>query len=359
MIATAWLIAEREFRTYAGTWTFWLALLIGPVLMALVVPLAGAGPNVAAFTVSAPDPRLEAAAREAVAEALALEGRKAAEPTDRGPAVTIQRTPGGELLFSYASDFPLSPSGRQLVLRTMEAREAGLTRSRYRLAPPPPADLTQASRLTVLLMLWLSLVGSIGMLLQAVVRERSNRALESLLASAGALPIVVGKTMGVGLVSLLVLGVWLASAGGAAALAPAGAEMLPALLRAVGDPVLLARAGLIYVLAYAFFGLSTVAIGAVARDTAAAQNLVRPLFLVLIGAFFVALVSAGNAESLPRWLIFFPPLTPFLLLMRPATLAVEAVALLLLMVSAGGAGLLASILLKRVLDPKGGGRLRA
>jgi len=364
VIRPAWLIAEREFRTYAATWSFWLALLLGPLLMAGALLAAGGPPKAVEFRVSASDPQLAGAARAAIAEALTVEGNRVAPASDKGAKLHIQATPSGGAILAFDPDFPLTPSGRMLVLRTLEAeRVAGLVAPEDAppliLAPSPPEDLTQASRFAVVLMLWLSLTGSLGMLLQAVVRERSNRALETLLASASPWAIVIGKVVGVGLVSMLVLGAWLGSAGIAAALTPRSAEVLPALLQAMGDPLLLARAGAIYLLAYAFYGLLTVAIGALARDTASAQNLSRPMFLVLMAAFFVALASAGGEKSGLSWLLYVPPFSPFILLMQPATLAAEMTACALLMVSAGAAGWFATILLRGVMGRSlAGGRAK-
>lgn len=358
MIRSAGLIAGREFRTYAATWSFWVALLLGPVLLGGAFVAASGPAAPVAFRIASSDPQLAATAHAAVAEALAVEGVRAAPGTaEKGAKLHIQRLPSGRTTLTFDPDFPLSPSGRMLVLRTLEARPAAVHAttgkaqpSPFVLTPAPPKDLTQASRFAVVLMLWLSLTGSLGMLLQAVVRERSNRALETLLASTGPWAIVMGKVLGVGLVSILVLGAWLASAGIAAALTPRSADDLSALLRAMGDPLLLGRAGLIYLLAYAFYGLLTVAIGALARDSASAQNLVRPMFLVLLAAFFIAFSSAGGERAGLAWLLYVPPFSPFILLMQPASPAAEFVACILLLVSAGIAGWVATILLQGELS---------
>jgi ABC-type Na+ efflux pump permease subunit len=357
VIRSAWLIAGREFRTYAATWSFWLALLLGPLLLGGAFLLAGGPPAAVPFRVAAADPQLAAAARRAVAEAITVEGGQAAPGTEKGARLHIRSVASGGTLLAFDPDFPLTPSGRMLVLRTLEVQRTAAhpipgkaaVPPPFLLAPAPPPDLTQASRFAVVLMLWLSLTGSLGMLLQAVVRERSNRALETLLASTGPWAIVVGKVVGVGLVSILVLGAWLASAGIAAALTPRSEGALPALLEAMGNPLLLGRAGLIYLLAYGFYGLVTVAIGALARDSASAQNLARPMFLVLLVAFFVAFSSAGGEKSALSWLLYVPPFSPFILLMQPASAAAEVVACVLLSVSAGAAGWVATILLRGVL----------
>jgi hypothetical protein len=55
-----------------------------------------------------------------------------------------------------------------------------------------------------------------------------------------------------------------------------------------------------------------------ARDSASAQNLSRPTFIVLVFAFFVALGVGTGGMGAPHWLLYVPALTPFLLLLTPA-----------------------------------------
>jgi ABC-2 type transport system permease protein len=175
------------------------------------------------------------------------------------------------------------------------------------------ADVTRLTGLSAMTMLWLTLTGSLGMLLQAIVRERANRALESLLASAQGWEIVTGKLLGVGAVSLLVLFAWLGSVAAVSAFLPQQTGLIGAVLLALGQPLSLMRDAVIYLCAFAFFGAATLVVGALARDSASAQNLARPVFLVLLVAFFAALATPAGTTS---WLIYVPPLTPFLLLVN-------------------------------------------
>ena len=74
-----WLIAEREFRAYVATASFWVALAIGPIAMALVLALVAtttkpAGPSL--IQVHADDPRLASTVQAAVMEAGQMEGRR-------------------------------------------------------------------------------------------------------------------------------------------------------------------------------------------------------------------------------------------------------------------------------------------
>lgn len=306
MTPPAWLIAGREFRTYAATVSFWVALLVGPLCMVAALLAAGTAPSGPARAVS----------------------------------LTLSRGADGVAEARFSADFPLAAAERVKVLRILEQGGAPI-----RLAPDRPSpriDPSSVSRLVLVMMLWMTLTGSLGMLLQAVVRERANRALESLLAAASPWDIVFGKLIGVGGVSLVILGAWLGSSAVFASLGPSTAGLTASLLEGFGDAIQMARAVGIYILAFAFYGLVTVGVGALARDNADAQNLARPMFVVLLAVFFAALACAGGGADGLAWLVYLPPFTPFMLLMQPYAAGVEVVALTILAVATLGAGWLAA-----------------
>lgn len=302
-----WLIAGREFRAYVTTASFWVALAIGPLLT-----------GGALLAARAPQP--------AQAE-LVLAGED------------------GGWRAKFSDDFPLSEAGRAQVLDVLR-REGQAVAPAPPQPPRAPADL---SRLALTMLLWVTLVGSLGMLLQAVVRERANRALEILLSAARPSDVVLGKVLGVGAVSVLVVGAWLAAPAAAALLAPGPAASV---LAAFADPMLLARAAVIYLLAFGFYGFLTVAVGVMARDSADAQNLARPMFAVLLVAFFSTMAAAGEAGDKLVWLTFLPPFTPFMLLVRPPpSAAAEALAILELAVATVLAGCCAAQVLRNSASP--------
>lgn len=316
MTAPVWLIAERELRTYVATASFWAALAIGPLAAGALLMLSGDHqPTV--ISIRCDDSVLQLSARTAVAEAARLEG-KSIRISDGGERLVLRREGAGRWTAVFSPKFPLSRSGRALVERTLERNAARLDSSAPTLAiaetsdAPRELDSDGIARFALVCMLWLTLTGSLGMLLQAVVRERANRALESLLAAARPWDIIVGKLAGVGAVSVVVLGAWLGSAVLASIWLPpeTGAGVI---LSRLAAPAILLRAAVVYVVAYAFYGAITIALGALARDVAAAQNLSRPMFIVLVIAFFVALGCAGAPDA--GWLVFVPPFTPFLMLL--------------------------------------------
>jgi ABC-2 type transport system permease protein len=267
----------------------------------------------------ASDRAIAESAKLALEEAGSLEGQSFVFGP-RGASVVLMPQGPQVLEVKFGAGFPLSPVGRAMVRHVVErdaARRAlgdAPLVTHEKTNPVVAGDAVALTRLAAMTMLWLMLTGSLGMLLQAVVRERANRALESLLASVRAWQIVAGKLLGVGAVSLLVLTAW----GSTVVLLSLFVRMdsaFASILTGLSDPVTLARDVLIYVCAFAFYGATTVMLGALARDSASAQNAVRPMFVLLLAGFFVALASAGHPNSWP-WLTYFPPFTPFLLLIK-------------------------------------------
>jgi ABC-type Na+ efflux pump permease subunit len=335
------LIAEREFRTYVATLSFWLSLAVAPLAAGVAVLLSGGPSQPLPVSILGGDAALSRSAHAAVEEAGRLEGHVFVFGAQGSALVLSQRAPQ-TLDVTFGDGFPLSPVGRAMVAhvieRDMARSEADKQASHKALGVFSVSvaqeetghagiDAGRLSRLFTMAMLWLTLTGSLGMLLQAIVRERANRALESLLAAARGWEIVTGKLAGVGAVSLLILTVWLGSAALFSLFLPPEAGLVGAVLAQFAQPLTLLHDALIYLCAFGFYGAATLVLGAMARDSASAQNVARPLFLMLLGAFFFALAAPAEAFSWATWL---PPLTPFVLLVNsPGTVAALSQAILM------------------------------
>ncbi|HUO97037.1 MAG TPA: ABC transporter permease [Rhizomicrobium sp.] len=319
MTAAVWLIAEREIRTYVAAASFWAALAVGPLAVAGALAFSSNHDAAAAVTLHANGAALKASAVSALTEAGRLEGRRFRFAAG-GASLVISEPSSGVVDVSFGSGFPLSPEGRRLIARTIE-RDAARTAAggsalvvRERAAPEPRRlDADALSRFALVMMLWLTLTGSLGMLLQAVVRERASRSLESLLSVARPWQIMIGKLAGVGVISFVVLAAWLGSAALMSSALPPGTGLPSMVLAYIARPAVLVRAAVMYVLAYAFYGAVTISLGAMARDVATAQNFSRPMFVVLLAAFFISLASVAGPSS--TWLAYLPPFTPFLVLL--------------------------------------------
>jgi hypothetical protein len=329
------LIAGREFRAYASSASFWIALAIAPVGMAVAVLAMNAGPKTSraeAVLLYAPAETLARTAEGAVAGAYSIDGVapprfvRVAAADKAQIAVVAGRAGGWEL--KGREGLALSPAGKALVEATFERdalrgvpsepanpRPAAETPDRAANLAEARALIDHAGRVSLAVVLWLALTGSLGMLLQAIVRERANKALETLLAAVRPIEIVAGKLVGVGAVSGLVVGTWLMSALGLAAATHAATGLAADVLRAAAQPMLLAEAAGLYLAAFLLFGFATIAVGATARDVAEAQNLSRPMFALLLAVFFVAMNSGPGAPLLQGFL-FLPPFAPFLILVQ-------------------------------------------
>jgi ABC-type Na+ efflux pump permease subunit len=356
MTPPAMLIAEREFRVYVRTLSFWLALALMPLFMAGVTIITSARPPATPVSVHSANPQLDRSLAKAFAEATRLEGRQLKRVASGARFyVDAEQRDDRTIALRFSSRFPLSALGRALIARTLESdwatnRLAAVGASQAPAAvhesddvdPPSAPNRGMLSRFATVMILWLTLTGSLGMLLQAAVRERANRSLEGLLAAAQPWEIMVGKLAGVGAVSLLILGVWLGSVGGMSALMSASSGPMPQLLKNFSDPMNLLRVTIIYVLAYSFYGAVTVGLGAAARDVTVAQTFARPMFGILLIVLFVTL--SGLWQVYPLWLVYLPPFAPFILLMHEAkdySFVCQAVSLGLLILLTALAGWLA------------------
>ena len=336
------LLAEREFKTYVATVSFWIALLLGPLLIAAAgAAVALNNPGPVTVRIVASDPELRAAASASLDQAGRFERRALTESTSEKAAVTLRVMREAQTVTISSSDPAIPSLPAQAFIRAAIERNLAIDALQDAGLPPPRTVWLRSAtaekdagaalvRLGLVLVLWTTLTGSLGMLLQATVRERANRSLESLLSAATPMEIVIGKLLGIGAVSVLVLGAWLGSSLGLASLTPASSSMGDA-LAALVDPVALLRTAALYLLAFGLFGMATIAVGSVAQDSAGAQNQARPMFAVLLVVFFVCIQSVMGGGSPPAWLVYLPPFTPFVLLLEPVGATTQVVAILLLL----------------------------
>jgi ABC-2 type transport system permease protein len=221
-------------------------------------------------------------------------------------------------------------------------KAAEAVRVRVAAAPAPATPPAQnfgplVGRFAIVMLFWMNLVGALGMLLQAIVRERSYRALDSLLASARSSEVIFGKLLGVGVLSVIILSAWLTSGVAVAAspLGGGGQGLGPMLLGQFKDPATVLQAAAVYLVAFTMYGSAIIGLGALAKDLPAAQNLSRPVFMVLLIVFFQALTQLTGQMGPASWLVWVPPFTPFVMLMSapgvlpPAQVAAAFVLMLL------------------------------
>lgn len=167
-------------------------------------------------------------------------------------------------------------------------------------------------------LLWIAVFTAAQMLLTNTVEEKSNRIIEVLLSSVSPGQLMQGKIWGIGATGLTLTvswalcalaGLWLAEW-----LLP-GADLTA--LAAAKDPLYLASFVVYFLLGYLLYAAILVGLGSVTNSLKEAQNLLQPVFIVLI----VPLVSMMFIVQEPNGLVarvlsYVPLFTPFVMMNR-------------------------------------------
>jgi ABC-2 type transport system permease protein len=192
-------------------------------------------------------------------------------------------------------------------------------------------------------LLWISVFTVAQMLLTNTVEEKSNRIIEVLLSSISPMQLMIGKIAGIAATGLTVLGSWLV-------FFLLGTTMLPKLLGkplpfdlsiVLRDPVYLTSFLCYFFLGYLLFAALLVGMGSVCNSLKEAQNLLQPVFILLIVPI-LAMMPIGKDPNgtLAKVMSFIPPFTPFVMMNRaagPPTALEYVLTTILLIVSIIGA----------------------
>ncbi len=368
-------IALREYLAYVRTIGFWLSILLLPLFISAYTfgPIAVQRSNpVAEVTV------VDFSGRNLATDiADSFKVKPGERPTGRlvdppgGPFATAARATTG--LKGYLSGERLLPDGEKLeaaviivpkgesvaidywsrniadrsLERTVEgAVSDALRRERFQAAGLSPAMLdeieaaaptlasyspkaatgkvTLKDRLpaytgfAIGMMLFTVILTGAGMLLNSIIEEKSSRILEVLLTSASAPEIMIGKILGVAMVTSTVLTVWLTLAGiGLATRFPGVAVDLAALLI---DKGLIFYFAFYFIGGYLMFATLYVTIGAFCESVREAQTLLGPMMLLMVTpiAFMGQTLTAPDAPLL-RIVEWIPLFTPFMMSARVAS----------------------------------------
>ncbi len=186
-------------------------------------------------------------------------------------------------------------------------------------------------------LLWIAIFTAAQMLLTNTVEEKSNRIIEVLLSSVSPLQLMSGKIWGIAATGLTIVGSWVLCALLGVWLAPrliSGFDF--PLMEVVGDPLYLASFVVYFLLGYLFYAALLVGIGSVCNSLKEAQNLLQPIFVLLI----IPLVSMMFIVQEPNGVVakalsYIPPFTPFTMMNRaggpPETYEYVATGVLLLL----------------------------
>ena len=164
-------------------------------------------------------------------------------------------------------------------------------------------------------LMWSLILTGATMLMNGVMEEKSNKILEVLLSSVTATELLVGKVLGVAILTLTVMGGW-------AVISAVGLSVaLPEVARDVG--AVLADNGLwLYLLlylvgGYLMYAVLFAAIGAFCETPRDAQTLMGPVMMALfVPLVFMQMALRSPDAMLLKVMSFVPPFTPFLMSAR-------------------------------------------
>jgi ABC-2 type transport system permease protein len=192
------------------------------------------------------------------------------------------------------------------------------------------ARVTAADRIPLVVgalmafMLWTVVFSVVNMLLTAMIEEKGNKVLETLLSTARYHEILIGKLLGVAAVSFTLVIFW----GGLGStlsflsgnLLAQQSEVIADIMAAITDPTMLAAALGYFIVGYLLFGSLFLAVGSLCETLQEAQTLMGPIFLIMMIPLFIVMVSLESPDSpivaFASWVPFW---TPFVMLARLPT----------------------------------------
>ena len=145
-------------------------------------------------------------------------------------------------------------------------------------------------------------------LLMSTIEEKSTRVMEVLLSAISPTQLLIGKIIGQGAVGLLILLLY----GGMSMVAANQFDML-----ALIQPRLIVWALVYFFIAYAFFASLMAAAGSAVSDIREAQSLISPIMMMLMLPIFLWFPISQNPNGMVAIVSsFFPPMTPFVMVLR-------------------------------------------
>ncbi len=167
-------------------------------------------------------------------------------------------------------------------------------------------------------LLWIAVFTAAQMLLTNTVEEKSNRIIEVLLSSVSPLELMSGKIWGIAATGLTIIGSWVA-------FALIGVWLAPKLLvgmdlswtAVIGDPLYLISFVVYFFFGYLLYAAILVGLGSVCNSLKEAQNLLQPVFILLIVPLvsMMFIVQEPNG-TVAKVLSYVPLFTPFTMMNR-------------------------------------------
>ncbi len=363
-----WLVAQREFLENVRTKSFWIGILIFPLILtaAIVVPALlektrQARPfavlDRSGWVLEAVREQVAAGAKRFVLVEPVLDAQSAAAED------TLNRRVRDEALFAYfiiGADPVRSSAGSEyrsknltdsdlrdwfgeLVTNAVQARrleqeqidpaiaewirepvrfEARKVTGAGETEDVSAQDkLRQWAPLIFVYLLWVAVFTIAQMLLTNTVEEKSNRIIEVLLSSVSPVELMAGKITGIAQTGFAIIASWILAFFFITKYVPGllGAPVGLDLTVLTRDPVYLASFVAYFLLGYLLFAAMLVGIGAVCNTLKEAQNLMGPITILLIIPLLAMLpIGRDPNGALAKVMSFIPPFTPFVMMNRAA-----------------------------------------
>jgi ABC-type Na+ efflux pump permease subunit len=173
--------------------------------------------------------------------------------------------------------------------------------------------LNFALPLSVAALLFVGVMTGGQALLTTTVEEKSNRVIEVLLSAVSPMELMAGKLIGQMVVSLLVLGIYIAM----------GMTVLTSLsLLGLFNQWLIVYMLIFFVIMYLVFGSLMMAVGSAVNEMREAQGLMMPLMIIQIIPWILWMPISRNPNSaVSVAMSFLPPVNTFGMLLRMASSA--------------------------------------
>lgn len=181
--------------------------------------------------------------------------------------------------------------------------------------------IRSALPLALVYLLLVTVMTTGSMMLQGVIEERSNKLLESILATIRPADLMYGKLLGLGAIGLTILAVWVGAAVGAAFFVQGMvADIVKPSLSAI-EPWMFGAMLFYFLAGYLIISMLYLAIGALSNSLQDAQSYLMPvIMLIMLPTIFMMMSVVQQPNGIfPAIMSWIPLYTPFAMLSRLGT----------------------------------------
>jgi ABC-2 type transport system permease protein len=158
-----------------------------------------------------------------------------------------------------------------------------------------------------------------SMMLTAMMEERSNKLLESVLACVSPRELMYGKLLGLGAVGLTIIVAWVGFAAlGAASMQGVAADVLRPSVANISHPLIIAAMIFYFLAAYLVMTMIFLGVGCLANTMQEAQAYLGPAIMIVMMPVLLMMgsVMRGPESQVARTMSWIPIYTPFAMMAR-------------------------------------------